>query len=186
MLCSQMARKYELGQRAERMAETRRRIVEAAVDLHTTVGPARTSLAAVAEHAGVQRHTLYAHFPSRRELFAACSAHWEARHPFPDTSGWTTLEDALPALYGWYERVEDDLALFRGDMAVDDDVRELQARDEAELARVRDRLAGRGGKLRRAVIGHALEFETWRSLRRRQGLSRRAAVQAMLALVASV
>ena len=68
-----MTRTYTLKRRAEQQAETRRRIVEAAVDLHTSVGPARTSLSMIAERAGVQRHTLYAHFPDDRSLFLACS-----------------------------------------------------------------------------------------------------------------
>jgi AcrR family transcriptional regulator len=94
-----MARKYELKQRAERVAETRRRIVDAAVELHTTVGPAPTSLAAVAARAGVQRHTLYRHFPDREALFAACSAHWRELHPFPGLGRQEGREQALTALY---------------------------------------------------------------------------------------
>src|ERR671914_2939475 len=81
--CCAMKRKYELKRRAERLNETRNRIVEATVDLHTTVGPARTTISAIAERAGVQRHTVYAHFPDERELFDACSSHWAALHPFP-------------------------------------------------------------------------------------------------------
>ncbi len=79
-----MNRKYELKERARRQAQTRQRIVEAAVDLHTTVGPARTTISAIAERAGVERHTVYAHFPDDRALFRACSEHWTARHPLPD------------------------------------------------------------------------------------------------------
>ena len=77
-------RKYELKQRAEEMAETRRRITEAAVDLHRTVGPARTTLSAIAKRAGVQRHTVYRHFPTETELFGACSAHYFTANPWPD------------------------------------------------------------------------------------------------------
>jgi AcrR family transcriptional regulator len=168
------------------MAETRRRIVDAAVDLHTTVGPARTSLAAVAARAAVQRHTLYAHFPERRSLFAACSAHWEQLHPLPDPGSWRTLEDALGALYSWFEQVEDDFALFRRDMQLDEDVREIQEGFGRQLATIRDRFAGSDTGLRRAAIGHALQFETWRSLRRDERLARDDAVQVMLRFVASV
>src|SRR6476659_2729549 len=77
-------RKYELKQRAAEMAETRLRITEAAVELHGTVGPARTTVSAIAERAGVQRHTVYRHFPTDADLFAACSAHYVAAHPLPD------------------------------------------------------------------------------------------------------
>jgi AcrR family transcriptional regulator len=79
-----MARKYELKRRAERMAETRQRITEAAMELHGTVGPARTTVAAIAERAGVERLTVYRHFPDEQALFAACSSHWAQDHPFPD------------------------------------------------------------------------------------------------------
>src|SRR5688572_26409701 len=91
VVCSQMARQYELRKRAERQAETRRRIVEATVDLHTTVGPSRTKIAAIAERARVQRHTVYAHFPDERALFSACSAHWATANPFPDPASWARI-----------------------------------------------------------------------------------------------
>src|SRR5688572_30302104 len=120
-----MNRKYELKERARRQAETRQRIVEAAVDLHTSVGPARTTVSAIAQRAGVERHTVYAHFADERRLFDACTSHWEARHPFPDPTRWTSAEDpdarlrtALDGVYGWYEEVEPDLAVFRRDAEV--------------------------------------------------------------------
>ncbi len=78
-----MTRTYQLKRRAEKQAETRRRIVDATVALHTSVGPARTTISDIAELAGVQRHTVYAHFPDERELFHACSAHWRGLHPAP-------------------------------------------------------------------------------------------------------
>ncbi len=175
------------------MAETRRRIVEAAVELHTSVGPARTAIAAIAERAGVQRHTVYAHFPDRVSLFRACSAHWRERHPFPDLSHVETIElpeerlrAGLGALYGWYERVEQDLALFLRD--ADAVPPGLQAEDAQRYAFLVATLA-RGWPRRapvRAAIGHSAEFETWRSLCRRHRLSRRAAVDSMVSLAASV
>jgi AcrR family transcriptional regulator len=190
-----MKRKYELKERARRQAETRQRIVEAAVELHTSIGPARTTISAIAERAGVERHTVYAHFPDERTLFRACSTHWTARHPFPDRSRWTAIEDAearlraaLRDVYGWYEEVEPDVAIFRRDAQVHELNAEIIAEDDRMLAEVADDLA-RGlprRKAIRAAIGHALEFETWRSLVRRQGLSRTQAVDAMLRLVASV
>src|SRR3954467_12649660 len=76
-------RKYELKKRAEAMADTRQRITEAALELHGTIGPARTTVSAVAERAGVQRHTLYRHFPTEADLFGACSAHYAAANPLP-------------------------------------------------------------------------------------------------------
>src|SRR4249919_3204804 len=106
-----MARTYTLKRRAEQQADTRRRIVEAAVELHGSVGPALTTISMVAERAGVQRHTLYAHFPDERSLLLACSGLAHARDPAPDAGPWRTIEDrrerlraGLPAVYGWYER----------------------------------------------------------------------------------
>src|SRR5829696_1786436 len=106
-------RTYRLKKRAADMAETRRRITEAAVDLHGSVGPARTTISGVAERAGVQRATLYRHFPDEDALFVACSSHWMAQHPLPDPAGWAAIEDpderlrvALKELYEWYERGE--------------------------------------------------------------------------------
>ena len=186
-----MPRKYELQKRAERLAETRQRIVEAAVELHTTEGPAKTSISAVAERAGVQRHTVYAHFPDLRSLLAACSGHWESLNPFPDPAAWFAIEDpvrrlraALDDVYAWYEQVEPALALFRRDATLVPENGELVEREAAELAALADRLASglRPRRAARAAIGHALEFETWRSLVRRQGLSRKAAVELMAQL----
>src|SRR5512134_2685334 len=106
-----MSRQYTLKKRAEQVADTRRRIVEATVDLHGTVGPAATTLSMIAEHAGVQRHTLYAHFPDERSLFLACSGLALERDPMPDGDSWRAIADrgrrlrvGLAALYDWYER----------------------------------------------------------------------------------
>src|SRR3954453_15744861 len=106
-----MARTYTLKRRAEQQAETRRRIVEAAVDLHGSVGPALTTISMVAERAGVQRHTFYAHFPDERSLLMACSGLAHERDPLPDAAPWRSLDNrhqrlgaGLTALYGWYER----------------------------------------------------------------------------------
>jgi len=188
-----MKRKYELKQRAERQAETRRRIVDAAVALHASVGPARTSIAAIAERAGVQRQTVYAHFPSEAALFRACSSHWASLHPFPEVESLAENPDerlraALDAVYAWYERVEQDIAIFRRDASLHPLDAELMAAEDARLDRIAADLAGDWPRRKpvRAAIGHALEFETWRSLVRRQRLSRTRAVDAMVRLVASV
>src|ERR671932_1219320 len=92
-IISSMSRKYEMKRRAERMQETRRRIAEAAVELHRTVGPARTTVSAIAEKAGVQRHTYYAHFPELKDLYQACTAHHMERAPLPDPSPWAEISD---------------------------------------------------------------------------------------------
>src|SRR4051794_4117664 len=106
-------RKYELKKRAEDMAGTRLRITEAAIELHGSVGPSRTTLSAVAKRAGVERRTLYRHFPNEAELFAACSTHYFDANPWPDLGSWRAIRDprqrlerALDELYAYYERTE--------------------------------------------------------------------------------
>jgi AcrR family transcriptional regulator len=188
-------RKYELKQRAQRQAETRQRIVEAAVALHTSVGPARTTISGIAEQAGVERHTVYAHFTDEVKLFRACSAHWREQHPMPDFEALTATGDpvlrlrrALAEMYGWYEGVEPHLALFVRDAPLVPAGAEALGQTTAKIASLADALARDWPKRKtiRAAIGHALEFETWRSLVRRQGLSRKQAVDAMLSLVSSI
>ena len=190
-----MKRKYQMKERARRQEETRRRIVHAAVDLHTSLGPARTTISAIAERAGVERHTVYAHFPDEETLFRACSTHWRAAHPLPEAGEWATIDDreaqlraALHAMYGWYEVVEDDLAILLRDSTIHELTAELQRERTRALEHVLATLH-RGWPRRKAVraaLGHALEFETWRSLTQRQGLTRRQAVDAMSIFVASV
>ena len=107
------ARKYNQQKRAEQTAETKRRIVEATVLLHQKVGPAATQINEIARIAGVQRVTVYSHFPDQASLFMACSAHWRALHPTPDPSAWLVTKDAakrrrlaLRELYEWYRETE--------------------------------------------------------------------------------
>jgi AcrR family transcriptional regulator len=171
-----MARKYELKARAETQAQTRRRITEATVDLHRTVGPARTTISAIAERAGVQRLTVYRHFPTEEELFAACGAHWLAGSPPPDPAAWTGIEDrrerlrtALEAIYGWYRANEGMLGNTERDATLLPAL--AQAADpSAYLEPVRAGLAPSGDRVERAAVGHALAFSTWRSLAR-EGLT---------------
>jgi AcrR family transcriptional regulator len=180
-------RKYELKKRADAMEATRRRITEAAVDLHGSVGPARTTVSAVAERAGVQRHTVYRHFPTEQDLFASCSAHWGAMHPLPDPARWTGLEQGLDELYRWYEETEEMLANVLRDSDVVESVRDAMVPLDAFLAEARRQLAL--GRPRRktvsAAVAHAVDFRTWQSLVRDGGLSRAQAVRLMGSLVDS-
>ena len=191
--CCAMKRRYELKQRARRQAETRQRIVEATVELHTTVGPARTTISAIAERAGVERHTVYAHFPDESALLRACSTHWRDEHPRPDVQRWLELDvpeqrlrGVLSELYAWYDDVESDLEVLLRDAPVVPAQREIMAETGEATSELADALARSWPRRKtvRAAIGHALEFETWRSLVRRQGLSRKQAVDAMVGLVA--
>ena len=178
-------RKYELKKRAEAMADTRLRITQAAVDLHGTVGPARTTVSAVAERAGVQRHTVYRHFPTEAELFGACSAHFATLHPRPDPSSWTGLADGLDQLYAWYESTDAMLTNIHRDAQLLDVVSDTMKpmRDYLDDAR---RTLASGWPRRKAVnaaIAHAVDFRTWQSLVRDGGLTRAQAVELVSAMV---
>jgi AcrR family transcriptional regulator len=182
-------RKYEKKRRAELEEETRRRITETAVELHGTVGPARTSISAIAERAGVRRSTVYRHFPDEAALFDACSSHWEAANPPPDLERWTTIEDpderlrtALDDLYAYYGRTERMMEnLLRDEDAVPS-VKERFAGFRQFLAAARDMLAGGRRDGVRAAVGHALAFSTWQSLTREQGLTNGQAIEMMVRL----
>jgi AcrR family transcriptional regulator len=162
-----MTRKYELRQRADQVEETRRRIVEATVDLHLTRGPAATQIAEVARRAGVQRRTVYNHFPDDAALFAACSAHWRARHPAPDPAGWSDLRHGLRELYAWYRETEPMTAnVLRDAQALPSLRAVIEPGFGAYLEAVREALAGGRRRSRRvqAAIRLVTDFHAWRAL----------------------
>jgi AcrR family transcriptional regulator len=183
-----VARTYTLKRRAEQQAETRLRIVQAAVDLHGSVGPALTSLSMVAERAGVQRHTLYAHFPDERSLFLACSGLTFERDPLPDAEEWRAIPDrrerlrtGLRAIYGWYDRNADLAACVLRDGEYHALTREtIQLRFGPYMAAYREVLGEKLGTQKRALLQLALSFFTWRTLVREGGLKQAAAVEAMV------
>jgi AcrR family transcriptional regulator len=190
-------RPYKKRQRAELEAETRRRITESAVELHGSIGPARTTMSAIADHAGVRRSTLYRHFPDEAAVFAACSAHWSAANPAPDPAPWAAIADpdarlatALAELYGFYGRTERMLENLMRDQDVVPVVQVSFSRFHGYLEAVRDVLLagrpvrGRARERTRAAVGHAVAFTTWQSLVRQQGLGDRDAAELMLRTVA--
>jgi AcrR family transcriptional regulator len=192
------SRTYELKQRAQRQQETRQRIVDAAVELHTALGPSRTTVKAIAERAGVTRPTVYAHFPDDRSLLLACSGHVRETIPAPDPSPWRSIPDpqerlaaALGELYRYYERLEPLLENVERDAAVMPLVAEISAYRVRHLEDAREVLLeawprrGAGRRRLGCAIGHALEFGTWQSLVRRQGCKRDDAVQLMVALASA-
>ena len=170
-------RKYELKKRAEQMGETRLRITEAAIELHGTVGPSRTTMSAVAERAGVERRTLYRHFPNEADLFEACSTHYFSAHPRPDLDNWRAIRDpherlerALDELYAYYERTEPMFSNVLRDAEVVDFARDAMAPlnayldEAAELLIVGRKPRGRRRQLLGGALRHALAFSTWHSL----------------------
>ncbi|MBS0386198.1 MAG: TetR/AcrR family transcriptional regulator [Proteobacteria bacterium] len=183
-----MARPYTLKRRAESQAETRQRIVDAAVELHGSIGPANTTVSMIAERAGVQRHTLYAHFPDERSILMACSGHSLEHDPPPDAEAWRTivssagrLQTGLRAIYDWYERNANLLACVLRDAEQSALVREISTlRFGPHLARFHEVLGEALNAKQRAMLGLALSFYTWRTLTRESGMTKAAAVDAMV------
>jgi AcrR family transcriptional regulator len=191
-------RPYRKTRRAELEQETRLRITQSAVALHGTLGPVRTSIGAIAAHAGVRRSTVYRHFPDEEALFTACTAHWAAENPAPDLSAWRAIEDpderlhqALRSLYAFYRDTRGILENVQRDAAISPVVEKMSAGFRAYFAAARTTLmAGRRarGHARRrlqASIGLALAFATWRSLAIEQGLDDDEAAELMCRAVAS-
>jgi AcrR family transcriptional regulator len=189
-------RRYEKKARAAQEQATRMRIIDATIELHGTVGPARTTISAIAENAGVRRATVYRHFPDERALFLGCSGTWRERNPPPDPATWAGLADsgarleaALEALYGWYERVEPMLTAVLRDSEAVPVVKEIQETGRrAYLAAVEDGLAagwgvrGKAARRLRATLGLALDFPAWKTLHER-GLDRSETVTVMASAV---
>jgi AcrR family transcriptional regulator len=183
-----MTRTYTMKRRAEQQADTRRKIVEAAVELHTNVGPARTTVSMVAERAGVQRHTFYAHFPDERSLIAACSGLTLERDPPPDAAPWRAIADrderlraGLGAIYAWYERNAALVACVLRDAEISPLVQEtVTSQWGPYFAAHHEALGGKLNTKQHAILHLALSFHTWRTLVRDSGLKPAAAVEAML------
>jgi AcrR family transcriptional regulator len=176
-MSSKSKRPYEKRRRAESERATRRRITEATVELHKTVGPARTTISAVAQRAGVQRATVYRHFPEDADLFRACSAHWIALHPYPAADAWPSigeprlrLRTALGELYAYYRTVEPMLANVTRDAPLLPALRAAMAGGGRYFAAAEEILAAgwddADGR-RRAALALALDFRTWQKLTRR-------------------
>ena len=191
-----MAKRYELKRRAERQEETRQRIVEAAVALHTTVGPLRTTDAAIAERAAVTRVTFYRHFPDDVSLFKACTTHGLVRWPLPDAAAWARIGDpaerlrsALLELYAYYRVAGDGLVVILRDLPrMRPELRVSPNRTEVLRAMVPVLARGWGARGRQASVGraaveHGLSVFTWDSLVRRGGLSDGEAVSLLVTLV---
>ncbi len=190
-----MPRKYELKQRALSQSETRRRIVDATVELHTSLGPAQTTVSAIAERAGVQRLTVYRHFADTRALFEACRDRWMADNPLPEPAPWADIDDpvdrlrvALSAIYAYFDATEAMTGHVLRDLPQLPLMQEIAAPLAQYWESVRGILAagwqaadGSGEQLR-AVIGHAIAFGTWRSLVRAEGLAASDAVELMVGL----
>ena len=189
-------RQYRLQRRAESQALTHSALARAAFELHSSIGPARTTVSAIAEKAGVQRKTVYRHFPNQEAIFTACTAYSFAEDPPPNPEAWRSITEpeqrfrtALLQLYGYYQRKRQLLANLYRDAEVPVVASALARRQEV-LAKGVEILAegwlGSGVETDRlliAVMGHALDFSTWRSLVETQELSNEEAAEAMVVLM---
>jgi AcrR family transcriptional regulator len=191
---NEMKRNYTLKRRAEKQAETRQRIVEAAVELHGSVGPALTTFSMIAERAGVQRNTLYAHFPDERSMLLACSGLAMERDPLPAAEDWRDIKDrrdrlgvGLRAIYDWFERNEQLAGCILRDAEFHSLTRDItEMRMGPYLTAYREILGAGLSAKQKAVLVLALSFFTWRTLVRDGGLRQRGAVDAMVHAITSV
>jgi AcrR family transcriptional regulator len=174
-----MARPYELKRRAERHEETRQRIVDATIELHESIGAARTTISEIAKRAGVGRVTVYRHFPDEETLFYACSGHYFSQHPFPDLARWRQisgpvdrLQSGLRETYGWHEENAQMIGMALAE------ARDLPIMapyhaywdDAADTLAAAWRARGRRRASLKAAIALALSFDTHRTLIHEQGL----------------
>lgn len=191
-------RKYRLGKRAEQQEETRKRIIDAIVALHEEIGPRQTTISAVAERAGVERLTVYRHFPDDASLYGACSARYTELNPPPEPGTWEPIADpvartqaTLKAIYGYYRRTARMLDQLYRDVDLIPALKESMNDFEGYLDAIADDLLGSWQPSRpqvataRAVLRHAISFGTWQSLSR-QGLSNADIVRVMSELISRV
>ncbi|MEW5977334.1 MAG: TetR/AcrR family transcriptional regulator [Acidobacteriota bacterium] len=189
-------RRYQMQLRAERQNETRQRIVEATVELHEAIGSAKTTVSAIAERAGVERLTVYRHFPDERALFTACTSHYLAKNPPPDPEPWQEIADpeqrlrvGLTAIYAYHRRTErmskQNAREIEERLSLREVLRPFFLYWERVVEILRSPWKGRASRhvQIRALIGHAVGFQTWYSLVRDQKLSEAEAVDLVVSAV---
>ncbi len=172
-------RKYKKTKRAEQQEQTRERIVEATVALHEEIGPANTSIKAIAERAGVQRLTVYRHFPDDFSLFQACTSHWLSYNPPPDAANWQEMTNAdektaaaFLAIFKYYRGTETMWTGAYRDLEDVDALREVLKGFEGYIDQVRDgllvswKLKGKSKQQLSITLRHCLRFTSWQSLKR--------------------
>ena len=187
-------RGYIMRARQESVEHTRLRITRATMQLHEQVGPAATTVSAIAELAGVTRLTVYRHFPDEAALVGACAAHWGSLHPRPDPATWAAVADpverlrvALSETYTWAAQAAPMMAKIYQDLhAMPSFVGQALAQDQQSRVAILTMgfPAGDRTTLRlQAATAHALDFRTWQSLCVFGDLSNDEAIHLMLATV---
>jgi AcrR family transcriptional regulator len=189
--------KYNLKARAERYQLTRQRIVETAIELHRSYGPAQTTITDIAKRAGVKRQTVYNHFPDELSLFKACSAHNRSLNPPPDPEPWRLIADphsrlrrALTEVYAYYRRNEQMLANVTRDAQANPNVRKVLEPRIKHQEGMQDALAAgweqvdeQRHKLLYGAMWMSLDFQTWRTLVRQQGFEDEEVIELMVGMV---
>jgi AcrR family transcriptional regulator len=191
-----MPRTYQKKKRAEQQDETRTRIVEATITLHQQIGGPATTISAIADLAGVERATVYRHFPDERALLQACTGHYIMQNPPPAPDAWLQIDDAkerfrvaLEEIYDYHRRTEVMSSRAAIDIPQMPTLREVLGPFFAYWEQVKRVLSepwcrdGQEKPLVAAAIGHAVAFQTWQSLVRMQGLEDGEAVRVMVRMV---
>lgn len=177
-------RRYRQQVRAASSAATRQRIVDATLALHQELGPAMTTVAAIARRAGVPRMTVYRHFPDEGSLFDACSGTYAIEHPPPDFGAALSERDpierlraVLATLHAYYRATEPMTAQLLRSAETHAPTRE-RMRAYRELIEMTSAMLTQSlvaDAQRRHVIAaavrHALSFATWQSLASDGGLT---------------
>jgi len=191
-----MARKYEMTKRAGRQEATRQRIVEATVELHEEIGPARTSISAIAARAGVERLTVYRHFATESDIFQACSARYDELHPLPDGATWAGIDDpfdrlafGLAQLYRYFTETERMMAAVMRDAPSTASMREPLANYRQRFRELYALLVA--GFVAKEIpaervqlpIRLASDFSTWQIMMREQETELSAAVDYQVGIV---
>jgi AcrR family transcriptional regulator len=186
-----MVREYKMVKRREKVDETRRRIAKATYELHSTVGPALTTIALISDQAGLPRQTVYRNFGTQLDLLRSCIAFGLETHPLPDPNPWQSIADpgerlnvGLTELYRWFEATE---------AVMTNSVRDFPAMNEAAVAmqpigEVFQRMYGTlsqgwDGAEVAPLLALALDFSTWKKLRREQGMASSAIVEMWLDII---
>lgn len=145
--------------------------------LHEEVGPANTTITAIAERAGVQRLTVYRHFPDEADILRACSSHWTGQHPLPDSAEWAGIQDpatrlrtALESVFGYFRNGRSMLSKVLNDEAHVPALSEVMEPYHGWFREMAAQLSTGWGtepedqRVIRASVAHALRFESWESL----------------------
>ena len=191
-------RPYRLGRRQPAVDQMRERITAATFELHATVGPSRTTIRAIADRAGVQRHTVYHHFPDLETLYQACTEHGIRVTGMPTAAGWSAIDDpaarlrhALTEMFAWYRANERMLNNVMSDFDPTAPPPSIPDPFEIRMGELLDALGADWATddpppaVLGAVLAHAVAFETWRSLTG-GGLTDAGAIDILVALAVGV